>query len=200
MPDATVRHGTDAPDSRVMGAPDRGDDDNRPGPHRLSGPRPAGGGAPGNFTPGATPGGPLPDRDGQSKKKRNKTARRTVDFQDTANNGRRRSDDMDDVPRRGGRRRPKASRVVSQATQPLKAVKRKIRIEEAIRVADMAHQMGLKSNEIIKVLFNLGIMATINKALDIDTASVVAANSAMKWKRWLRRRTVFGRSPHRRFA
>ena len=82
---------------------------------------------------------------------------------------------MDDVPRRGGRKRPKASRVVSQATQPLKAVKRKIRIEEAIRVADMAHQMGLKSNEIIKVLFNLGIMATINKALDIDTASVVAA-------------------------
>ena len=157
------------------GRPGQGRDDNRPARTGYQGPRPAGGGAPGNFTPGATPGGPLPDRDGQSKKKRNKTARRTVDFQDTANNGRRRSDDMDDVPRRGGRRRPKASRVVSQATQPLKAVKRKIRIEEAIRVADMAHQMGLKSNEIIKVLFNLGIMATINKALDIDTASVVAA-------------------------
>ena len=157
------------------GRPGQGRDDNRPARTGYQGPRPAGGGAPGNFTPGATPSGPLPDRDGQSKKKRNKTARRTVDFQDTANNGRRRSDDMDDVPRRGGRRRPKASRVVSQATQPLKAVKRKIRIEEAIRVADMAHQMGLKSNEIIKVLFNLGIMATINKALDIDTASVVAA-------------------------
>ena len=157
------------------GRPGQGRDDNRPARTGYQGPRPAGGGAPGNFTPGATPGGPLPDRDGQSKKKRNKTARRTVDLQDTANNGRRRSDDMDDVPRRGGRRRPKASRVVSQATQPLKAVKRKIRIEEAIRVADMAHQMGLKSNEIIKVLFNLGIMATINKALDIDTASVVAA-------------------------
>ena len=157
------------------GRPGQGRDDNRPARTGYQGPRPAGGGAPGNFTPGATPGGPLPDRDGQSKKKRNKTARRTVDFQDTANNGRRRSDDMDDVPRRGGRKRPKASRVVSQATQPLKAVKRKIRIEEAIRVADMAHQMGLKSNEIIKVLFNLGIMATINKALDIDTASVVAA-------------------------
>ena len=141
------------------GRPGQGRDDNRPARTGYQGPRPAGGGAPGNFTPGATPGGPLPDRDGQ----------------DTANNGRRRSDDMDDVPRRGGRRRPKASRVVSQATQPLKAVKRKIRIEEAIRVADMAHQMGLKSNEIIKVLFNLGIMATINKALDIDTASVVAA-------------------------
>lgn len=133
MPDATVRPGTDAPDSRVMGAPDRGVTTTaRPAP-AIRARAPAGGGAPGNFTPGATPGGPLPDRDGQSKKKRNKTARRTVDFQDTANNGRRRSDDMDDVPRRGGRRRPKASRVVSQATQPLKAVKRKIRIEEAIR-------------------------------------------------------------------
>ena len=138
----------------------------------YQGQRPAGGGAaPGNFTPG----GPVPDRDGQSKKKRNKTARRTVDFQDAAGANRRRNDDGDDMPRsRGARRRPK-NRPVPQATQPLKAAKRKIRIEEAIRVADMAHQMGLKSNEIIKVLFNLGIMATINKALDLDTAAVVAA-------------------------
>lgn len=160
MPDATGRHGTDAPDSCVMGAPDRDVTTTaRPAPAIRARALPAAE-LPETSLPVPRPGGPLPDRDGQSKKKRNKTARRTVDFQDTANNGRRRSDDMDDVPRRGGRRRPKASRVVSQATQPLKAVKRKIRIEEAIRVADMAHQMGLKSNEIIKVLFNLGIMAT----------------------------------------
>lgn len=38
----------------------------------------------------------------------------------------------------------------------------------------MAHQMGLKSNEVIKVLFNLGIMATINKTLNTDMASAVA--------------------------
>lgn len=57
----------------------------------------------------------------------------------------------------------------------MKAAKRKIRIEEAIRVADMAHQMGIKSGEIIKVLFGLGVMATINNALDIDTATVVAS-------------------------
>ncbi|HIW78675.1 MAG TPA: translation initiation factor IF-2 [Candidatus Bilophila faecipullorum] len=142
----------------------------------YQGQRPSGGAAPSSFGPAAAPGAPLPDRDGQSKKKRNKTARRTVDFQDTMG-GRRRDDDGDDMPRsRGARRRPKnVSRPAPQTTQPLKAAKRKIRVEEAIRVADMAHQMGLKSNEIIKVLFNLGIMATINKALDIDTASVVAA-------------------------
>ena len=60
-------------------------------------------------------------------------------------------------------------------TQPLKAAKRKLRIAEAIRVSDMAHQMGLKANEIIKVLFNLGIMATINQSIDFDTAQIVAA-------------------------
>lgn len=117
-------------------------------------------------------------RDGQSKKKRNK-GRRTVDFQQNDLLGRHREDDDGgDMPRSRGRRRNKNrdTRPVAQvSTQPLKAAKRKIRVEEAIRVADMAHQMGLKSGEIIKVLFNLGVMATINKALDIDTASVVAA-------------------------
>ena len=73
-----------------------------------------------------------------------------------------------------GRRKPGKPAAV-QATQPLKAAKRKIRVTEAIRVADMAHQMGLKANEIIKVLFGLGVMATINQSLDIDTATLVAA-------------------------
>ena len=87
--------------------------------------------------------------------------------------------DEDDVPRmnRGkSRRKPgKALPAAQQATQPLKAAKRKIRVDEAIVVADMAHQMGLKSTEIIKVLFGLGVMATINQSLDIDTATLVAA-------------------------
>ena len=42
-------------------------------------------------------------------------------------------------------------------------------------MADMAHQMGLKANEIIKVLLGLGVMASINQSLDIDTATLVAA-------------------------
>ncbi len=130
-------------------------------------------GMPGGFN-GGMPANP--EREGQSKKKRNKGSRRGPDFQETSFMGRRHEED-DEMPRpRSVRRRPKARTATTpQATQPIKAAKRKIRIEESIRVADMAHQMGLKSNEIIKVLFNLGIMATINKALDIDTASVVAS-------------------------
>ncbi|MDD6088305.1 MAG: translation initiation factor IF-2 [Desulfovibrionaceae bacterium] len=113
--------------------------------------------------------------EGQSKKKRNKNVRRNTDFEDFG--GRRREDD-EEMPRmRSVKRRPKASAHAASpvTTQPIKAAKRKIRVEEAIRVNDMAHQMGLKAGEIIKVLFNLGIIATINKSLDFDTAAVVAS-------------------------
>lgn len=122
---------------------------------------------------------PTPEKEGQSKKKRNK--RRTVDFQNEVNiSGRRMHNEEEEKmirPNRTPRRRPK-NRPAPQPTpitQPIKAAKRKIRVEESIRVADMAHQMGLKANEIIKVLLNLGIMATINKSLDLDTAAVVAS-------------------------
>lgn len=113
-------------------------------------------------------------KDGQSKKKRLK-GRRTVDFQQ-GDFGRHPEDDENLRMNRGKNRR-KAARpqTPTVVTQPVKAAKRKIRVEEAIRVADMAHQMGVKANEIIKVLFGLGVMATINQALDLDTATLVAS-------------------------
>ncbi|MFW5734871.1 MAG: translation initiation factor IF-2, partial [Oceanidesulfovibrio sp.] len=83
-------------------------------------------------------------------------------------------------PRRG--RRPQfdaehahSSTMAEQASQPLKQAKRKLRIDEAIRVSDMAHQMGVKAQSVIKVLLGLGVMATINQSLDLDTASLVAS-------------------------
>ena len=139
-------------------------------PGGTGAPRPGGPGRPGGFGQPA-PAQPTDGRDGQSKKKRLK-GRRTVDFQQ-GDFARRQSDD--DSPRLNrGKGRRKGGKPVNlpQATQPLKAAKRKIRVTEAIRVADMAHQMGLKANEIIKVLFGLGVMATINQSLDIDTATL----------------------------
>ena len=119
----------------------------------------------------------------QSRKKRNKN-RRTVEFgQNDNENFRRRNnnnnsfmlDDDETVRYRSRSKKNKKQQVAVTATQPMKAAKRKIRFEEAIRVADLAHQMSLKSGEIIKVLFNLGVMATINSSLDIDTATLVAS-------------------------
>ena len=160
----------EGPRSPRPGAPARPGAPGRPaGP---GGPRTGGPGRPGGFGQPA-PAQPTEGRDGQSKKKRLK-GRRTVDFQQ-GDFGRRQDDD--DSPRlnRGKGRRKGGKPVMPQTTQPLKAAKRKIRVTEAIRVADMAHQMGLKANEIIKVLFGLGVMATINQSLDIDTATLVAA-------------------------
>ena len=125
---------------------------------------------------------PLPPLDNdQSRKKRNK-GRRTVEFgqTDTQDNFRRRANmpvgaEDDDNFRHRRSRRPKKQQQVPQSTQPMKAAKRKIRFEEAIRVADIAHQMSVKSGEIIKALLNLGIMATINNALDLDTATLIAS-------------------------
>lgn len=113
---------------------------------------------------------PNTENDSQNKKKRH-SARKSTDF-----NHKLQYDDDDGILRQNrGKKRPKQKSTSQITTQPIKSTKRKIRVEEAIRVADMAHQMALKANEIIKVLFNLGVMATINMSLDIDTATLVAA-------------------------
>ena len=174
----------DAREGRDNDGRDRDSRDNnrRPGGNRPAGGRPAGGrssgGAP--FTP---PFGQQPPMENeQSRKKRNNKSRRSNDFPQDADDFSRRhgGPDMDDDEgmvrtRRSHKPKKQQHQAPSQSTQPMKAAKRKIRVEESIRVADMAHQMGVKSSEIIKILFGLGVMATINNALDIDTATLVAA-------------------------
>ena len=61
------------------------------------------------------------------------------------------------------------------STLPPKAAKRKIRIEEAIIVGELARQMGVKASEVIKKLLLLGLPVTVNQAIDFDTASLVAS-------------------------
>ncbi|MGD9167243.1 MAG: translation initiation factor IF-2 N-terminal domain-containing protein, partial [Syntrophobacterales bacterium] len=55
-----------------------------------------------------------------------------------------------------------------------KAAKRKVKLEEAITVANLAKSMGVKAREVIAKLMELGLMATVNQAIDFDTASLVA--------------------------
>ena len=75
--------------------------------------------------------------------------------------------------RRGRDQAPVKSMVT---TQPIKAAKRKIRIDEAIRIADLAQQMGIKAQDLIKNLIGMGVMATINQSIDADTAAIIAAD------------------------
>ena len=57
-----------------------------------------------------------------------------------------------------------------------KAIKRRIKIDEAITVANLARQMGIKAAELIKKLLLLGLPANINQAIDFDTAAILCAD------------------------
>ncbi len=57
--------------------------------------------------------------------------------------------------------------------RPTAPVIHEVEIPENISVADLAQAMSVKSNELIKVLFNMGTMVTINQTLDRDTATLV---------------------------
>jgi len=50
---------------------------------------------------------------------------------------------------------------------------REVMVPETITVGDLAHKMSVKAAEVIKVLMKLGSMATINQALDQETAMIV---------------------------
>ena len=56
-----------------------------------------------------------------------------------------------------------------------KAVKRRLKLDEAITVGNLAKRMGIKATEVIRKLMELGLMATLNQAIDFDTAALVAA-------------------------
>ncbi len=56
-----------------------------------------------------------------------------------------------------------------------KAIKRRIKIDEAIVLSDLAKRMGIKSSEIIKSMMAMGSMATVNQTIDYDTAVLIAS-------------------------
>ncbi|HIJ94851.1 MAG TPA: translation initiation factor IF-2 [Desulfuromonadales bacterium] len=56
-----------------------------------------------------------------------------------------------------------------------KAIKRIIKISESISVGELAKRLGIKANDLIKSLMKMGMMVTINHALDYDTAVILAS-------------------------
>jgi translation initiation factor IF-2 len=76
------------------------------------------------------------------------------------------------------RKMAKGKKVASgQKTQitVAKAIKRRIKIDEAIVLSDLAKRMGIKSSEIIKSMMAMGSMATVNQTIDFDTAVLIAS-------------------------
>ncbi len=57
--------------------------------------------------------------------------------------------------------------------RPAAPVKHDVQIPETITVGELAQRMAVKANEVIKVMMNMGVMATINQPIDTDTAVLV---------------------------
>ena len=57
--------------------------------------------------------------------------------------------------------------------KPTAPVVREVEIPESIAVSELAQRVAVKGNEVVKVLFNMGAMVTINQVIDQDTAILV---------------------------
>jgi translation initiation factor IF-2 len=162
-------------------------DTEKPAPRRH--PRPARGAKKGGQVAAAAPEAQSPAPAAGRGKDRKKT-KRIVEIETasdrakkpgkTARKGRQRVDFSqggDYTPYRG--RKKKDKRRKSKLSTPVtesKAIKRRIKVFESINVGDLAKRMGIKANEVIAKLMGLGVMATLNQSLDLDTATLVAAD------------------------
>ncbi len=97
-----------------------------------------------------------------------KTGGKREDFDD-----RRLSRRGKDDKRKGGRRGAAASSREHGFEKPTAPVTRDVLIPETITVAELADRMAVKSSEVIKVMFKMGAMATINQVIDQETAAIV---------------------------
>ena len=75
--------------------------------------------------------------------------------------------------RRGGSRKKQQRSKQHGFEKPTEFISKEITIGEANTVSDLAQKMSIKSAELIKALFKMGVMATINQILDQDTATLV---------------------------
>src|SRR5271165_7193756 len=75
---------------------------------------------------------------------------------------------------RDGRRRSVSESDAKHGFErPTERVVREVAIGEAMTVAELAQKMAVKATEVIKVMMNMGVMATINQMIEQDTAVLV---------------------------
>ncbi len=131
---------------------------------------PAGAGAPGNAARERAPAPSAPSRD-----------RPGTDDRHTRY-GRQELHVTSDVSSRYKKKRRVKSRMLPSGSgsdgrhgfeMPTAPVVREVGVGETVTVAELAQKMAVKATEVIKVLMNMGIMATINQPIDQDTAVLV---------------------------
>ena len=81
------------------------------------------------------------------------------------------------------RRRLERERRQQFGSEPQQKVYREVTIPESITVQDLAVRMSERGADVIKTLMRMGVMATINQAIDADTAELVVTEMGHRYKR-----------------
>jgi translation initiation factor IF-2 len=74
---------------------------------------------------------------------------------------------------------PKRDHAFEKPTAP---IIHEVAIPEAITIGELSEKMAVKAAEVIKVMFKMGAMATINQVIDQDTAQIVVEEMGHKFK------------------
>ncbi|MGP9832498.1 translation initiation factor IF-2 [Marinobacter sp. NSM] len=91
-------------------------------------------------------------------------------------------DEEETVPRKQLRAKKKPKEKRHAFERPTKPMVREVQIPETITVGDLAQRMAVKAADVIKTLMGMGVMATINQALDQETAVLVTEELGHKPK------------------
>lgn len=82
--------------------------------------------------------------------------------------------------RRGDRHGHHGRAEQAAVIQPSMPRKRVIKIVEGISVKDFAEAIGQKATDVIRKLFEMGMMATMNHPIDLDAAQLIAESYGLK--------------------
>ncbi|WP_027707256.1 translation initiation factor IF-2 [Zooshikella ganghwensis] len=127
------------------------------------------------------------EKSSPKRKAREKSRFERDDDGDDRRKKRRSVDKGDAKPGRGGKstRRGRSSPQKTQLhgfEKPTKPIIREVNIPETITVAELAQKMSVKAAEVIKAMFKLGTMVTINQVIDQETAAILVEEMGHKVK------------------
>jgi translation initiation factor IF-2 len=119
------------------------------------------------------------EQDAKARRTKDKAKSKPKPKQGDTRYGRRELHVAGDKSGRRKRKTPVRRRAVSLSgdsqhgfERPTAPVIHEVEIPENIAVSELAQRMAIKGNEVVKVLFNLGAMVTINQVIDQDTATL----------------------------
>jgi translation initiation factor IF-2 len=77
--------------------------------------------------------------------------------------------------KKGKKEKVAERRIEEEKKVEVKPARKVVKVSDEIQVGELAKRMGVKAQEIIAKLFPLGVIATVNQAIDYDTAYLAAS-------------------------